>query len=215
MAQFGEILAELRQDRGLTQRDLAKLFFVTPGTISNYEKGRHLPDAERLIKIADYFECSTDYLLGLNEHPNFKEQEAYDEDLLRLSKSLCALPLVLKDAWLDTFTAMAECIQTGLSKDIQVNFEMVSLYTTIIQLMNLCFDTVDKQKDGNYTEQDIITANNKLRSYLRILIGEINDLDDMCYEHINPSKNCNKNDVNEEVMILQKKFEQLMKGENE
>ena len=40
MAQFGEILAELRQDRGLTQRDLAKLFFVTPGTISNYEKGR-------------------------------------------------------------------------------------------------------------------------------------------------------------------------------
>ena len=30
MAQFGEILAELRQDRGLTQRDLAKLFFVTP-----------------------------------------------------------------------------------------------------------------------------------------------------------------------------------------
>lgn len=64
MAQFGEILAELRQDRGLTQRELAKLFFVTPGTISNYEKGRHLPDAERLIKIADYFSVTTDYLLG-------------------------------------------------------------------------------------------------------------------------------------------------------
>ena len=64
MAQFGEILAELRQDRGLTQRDLAKLFFVTPGTISNYEKGRQLPDAERLIKIADYFSVTTDYLLG-------------------------------------------------------------------------------------------------------------------------------------------------------
>ena len=57
-------MAELRQDRGLTQRDLAKLFFVTPGTISNYEKGRHLPDAERLIKIADYFSVTTDYLLG-------------------------------------------------------------------------------------------------------------------------------------------------------
>ncbi|MFR3484526.1 MAG: helix-turn-helix domain-containing protein [Clostridia bacterium] len=64
MAQFGEILAELRQDRGLTQRELAKLFFVTPGTISNYEKGRHLPYAERLIKIADYFSVTTDYLLG-------------------------------------------------------------------------------------------------------------------------------------------------------
>ena len=43
---------------------MAKLFFFTPGTISNYEKGRHLPDAERLIKIADYFSVTTDYLLG-------------------------------------------------------------------------------------------------------------------------------------------------------
>ena len=64
MAQFGEILAELRQDHGLTQKELAKIFFVTPGTISNYEKGRHLPDAERLLKIADYFSVTTDYLLG-------------------------------------------------------------------------------------------------------------------------------------------------------
>lgn len=38
--------------------------FCHPGTISNYEKGRHLPDAERLIKIADYFSVTTDYLLG-------------------------------------------------------------------------------------------------------------------------------------------------------
>ena len=69
MAQFGEILAELRQDRGLTQRDLAKLFFVTPGTISNYEKGRHLPDAERLIKIADYFSVTTELSAG----PQFRQ----------------------------------------------------------------------------------------------------------------------------------------------
>lgn len=64
MAQFGEILTELRQDHGLTQKELAKIFFVTPGTISNYEKGRHLPDAERLLQIADYFSVTTDYLLG-------------------------------------------------------------------------------------------------------------------------------------------------------
>lgn len=64
MAQFGEILTELCQDHGLTQKELAKIFFVTPGTISNYEKGRHLPDAERLLQIADYFSVTTDYLLG-------------------------------------------------------------------------------------------------------------------------------------------------------
>lgn len=45
-------------------KGVGKALFVTPGTISNYEKGRHLPDAERLIKIADYFSVTTDYLLG-------------------------------------------------------------------------------------------------------------------------------------------------------
>ena len=43
MARFGEILAELRQDRGLTQETLARTLFVTAGTISNYENSAHFP----------------------------------------------------------------------------------------------------------------------------------------------------------------------------
>lgn len=35
MAQFGDLLAELRQDRGLTQSELGKVISVTSGTISN------------------------------------------------------------------------------------------------------------------------------------------------------------------------------------
>lgn len=64
MAQFGEMLAELRQDRGMSQKELAKKLYVTVGTISNYEHGVHLPDVEKLIIIADFFNVSTDYLLG-------------------------------------------------------------------------------------------------------------------------------------------------------
>ena len=64
MAKFGELLAELRSDRQMTQRELADILYVTAGTISNYEKGVHLPDVEKLISIANYFNVSTDYLLG-------------------------------------------------------------------------------------------------------------------------------------------------------
>lgn len=39
MAHFGELLAELRQDHGLTQDQLAEIISVSPGTISNYEHG--------------------------------------------------------------------------------------------------------------------------------------------------------------------------------
>ena len=55
MAQLGEILAELRQERGMTQKALGHVLCVSAGTISNYEKGVHLPDADKLIILADYF----------------------------------------------------------------------------------------------------------------------------------------------------------------
>lgn len=64
MAHFGELLAELRQDRKMTQEDLAKILYVTSGTISNYENGVHLPDIDKLLNLADFFDVTTDYLLG-------------------------------------------------------------------------------------------------------------------------------------------------------
>ena len=68
MALFGELLAELRRDRNMTQAELAKELFVTAGTVSNYEKGVHLPDVEKLVAIADFFDVSVDYLLGRTAH---------------------------------------------------------------------------------------------------------------------------------------------------
>lgn len=64
MASFGEILSELRKDRGMTQRDLAERLHVSVGTISNYENGAHMPDLEKLTELADLFRVTTDYLLG-------------------------------------------------------------------------------------------------------------------------------------------------------
>lgn len=64
MAEFGDILEELRKDRGMTQKDLSKIIFVTAGTISNYESGQYKPDLPKLIVLADYFGVSLDYLIG-------------------------------------------------------------------------------------------------------------------------------------------------------
>lgn len=64
MAAFGELLAELRLDRRLTQQKLADILHVSVGTISNYEKGIHFPDVEKLTDLTAYFGVTTDYLLG-------------------------------------------------------------------------------------------------------------------------------------------------------
>lgn len=68
MAKFGELLSELRQDRGMTQKELAKILYVSDGTISNYENSVHYPDVEKLIDIANFFDVTTDYLLGRCEN---------------------------------------------------------------------------------------------------------------------------------------------------
>lgn len=64
MAHLGELIAELRQDRGPTQKELGDILCVSSGTISNYENGVHLPDVDKVIALANYFHVTTDYLLG-------------------------------------------------------------------------------------------------------------------------------------------------------
>lgn len=64
MAHLGELIAELWQDRGLTQKELGDILCVSSGTISNYENGVHLPDVDKVIALANYFHVTTDYLLG-------------------------------------------------------------------------------------------------------------------------------------------------------
>ena len=61
MAQFGEILAELRNDKGLSQEELGH---VAGSTISSYERCVNLPNSERILQLAEFFHVTTDYLLG-------------------------------------------------------------------------------------------------------------------------------------------------------
>ncbi|MCM1267934.1 MAG: helix-turn-helix domain-containing protein [Bacteroidales bacterium] len=61
--EFGEFLAELRKEKGFLQKEVAAYLNMTVATISNYEKGVHTPDLDTLIKLADFYDVSTDYLL--------------------------------------------------------------------------------------------------------------------------------------------------------
>ena len=68
MAHFGEILADLRRDKGLQQKELGKELHIAGSTISSYESGINLPNADRIIQIANDFDVTTDYLLGRNPY---------------------------------------------------------------------------------------------------------------------------------------------------
>ena len=68
---FGERLRRLRRNANITQSDLASHIGVVPSAIGKYERldGAY-PSVDALIKIADYFNVSIDYLLrGINPQP--------------------------------------------------------------------------------------------------------------------------------------------------
>jgi transcriptional regulator with XRE-family HTH domain len=60
---FSNRLKALREDNDLTQEELAKALHITRSALANYETNLREPDYALLIKIADYFNVSLDYLL--------------------------------------------------------------------------------------------------------------------------------------------------------
>ena len=62
-------LKELRKKKGISQLRLATDLNTTQNTISRYETGEREPGIDELIKIADYFNVSVDYLIGRTENP--------------------------------------------------------------------------------------------------------------------------------------------------
>ncbi len=60
---FGETLKNLRDIKGITQKELGKLLGVSRATIAGYETKNHQPDYEKLELLSHYFEVSIDYLL--------------------------------------------------------------------------------------------------------------------------------------------------------
>ena len=68
-------LVELRKSKGITQKELAKRLNITRSALSQYEIGTRNPDYETLQRMADYFEVTTDVLLGRIATPEIKKEQ--------------------------------------------------------------------------------------------------------------------------------------------
>lgn len=93
---IGERLRKERDGKGLIQDQVADYLKVKRQTYSAYERGVSIPDALTLQKLADYFEVSTDYLLGKSDD--------------RMAGTSYATPVILKSsqAILDIIDTLSE-----------------------------------------------------------------------------------------------------------
>ncbi|MBQ4544368.1 MAG: helix-turn-helix transcriptional regulator [Oscillospiraceae bacterium] len=60
-------LKDLREDRDIKQKDIAEYLHIKQNTYSQYENGQRQLPVDILIKLSEYYNVSTDYILGISK----------------------------------------------------------------------------------------------------------------------------------------------------
>ncbi len=76
---LGEKIRGLRLARGMRQEELGRRIGASKQSVSNWENGNILPSIDVLLRVADFFGVSTDYLLGRDERRTFDAEGLTDE----------------------------------------------------------------------------------------------------------------------------------------
>ncbi len=106
---IGKILIELREQRNLQQKDVAKALGISSQRYNHYETGKRYPDFDVLKSISIFYNVSIDRLLGHNSNKYLTDEEKYLVDVYNNSSVSNR----------KTIRALIEAIDTTLRKDEQ------------------------------------------------------------------------------------------------
>lgn len=82
---IGQTIRDLRKQRKMSQTELAKILHVSQQTVTAWETGKAEPSSSAISSLADYFNVTTDYLLG---RPEKKDDDAKTADIEDLDKMI-------------------------------------------------------------------------------------------------------------------------------
>lgn len=85
--QYCKRLYDLRTDNDLTQKEVAKILNTSKQVYSNYERGTRKLSIEDLIKLADFYKVSTDYILGRTDNPEMNTKSTKQVNITNNKKS--------------------------------------------------------------------------------------------------------------------------------
>lgn len=79
---IGQTIRDLRKEKRVSQTELAKIVGVSQTTVTAWETGKAEPSSSAVSNLADYFNVTTDYLLGRPEKKEKQNVELTDDDII-------------------------------------------------------------------------------------------------------------------------------------
>lgn len=143
--EFGRIITHLRKNKGLSQKEASVQLGISQALLSHYEKGIRECGLSFLVKIADFYEVSVDYLLGRTTNPNGSDTVADDipdveniEDVNRTkSNTYCMVNRkLLINSIAVIYSLLAEINNKKLSKNVS-DYLTVSQYNMFRKIYSL------------------------------------------------------------------------------
>lgn len=81
-------LIRLRKELNKTQEEIADILDVSRTTYGKWEKGTHRPDTDMLVKLAEYFNVSADYLLGISDERNAPNAPTEEDEVWEMRREM-------------------------------------------------------------------------------------------------------------------------------
>ena len=135
---FHENLKALRKKKGITQEELAVRLNVVRQTVSKWEKGLSVPDAEMLIKLAEVLEVSVSRLLGSKLETD-EEPDAIAEQLSRINEQLAVRNRRAKKVWKVTAFIVGGIIAAHI------------LFAAVLAALNYLPESAETENDSQAT----------------------------------------------------------------
>ena len=130
-ANFAETLRKLREEKGLTQRQLGKQMFVNNSTIARWENGSRLPDAMMLVRLARILGVDTNSLFQLvGRSEDIPNVLVVDDSRVILTETLAVLEEAMPDAAITGFIWPGEAVEYARMNRISLAFLDIELGTS-------------------------------------------------------------------------------------
>lgn len=129
LSKFSVVLAQLRKERGISQKKASDDLGISQALLSHYEKGIRECGLDFVVKCADYYGVTTDYLLGVSESRNGMNSEYLSEIDEKSGKSIAVLADATK-----YLLDIASATKSIGAKNYVYDYYMLSVYRGALTL---------------------------------------------------------------------------------